>query len=163
MSQFYATGGQSIGASALASVLPVKIQGWFPLGLTHLISLLICHSHPSHGASGLLPFSADCDPEAVSTRFSASWCLLFSVSALDSLHRFHCLDSFSLTPFRYLYFTNIIVYCKCCFNTSLTWHFVSILTDLWKHNVNTTKFTLHESQWFLISLRSSTTLTTIQS
>ena len=34
-----ASGGQSIGASA-SSVLPVNIQGWFPLGLTGLISLL---------------------------------------------------------------------------------------------------------------------------
>ena len=32
-------GGQSIGASALASVLPMNIQTWFPLGLTDLISL----------------------------------------------------------------------------------------------------------------------------
>ena len=32
--------GQSIGASASASVLPVNIQGWFPLGLTALLSLL---------------------------------------------------------------------------------------------------------------------------
>ena len=32
-------GGQSIGASASASVLPMNIQGWFPLGLTDLISL----------------------------------------------------------------------------------------------------------------------------
>ena len=31
--------GQSIGASALASILPVNIQDWFPLGLTGLISL----------------------------------------------------------------------------------------------------------------------------
>ena len=34
-----ASGGQSIGASASASVLPVNVQGWFPLGLTGLISL----------------------------------------------------------------------------------------------------------------------------
>ena len=40
MSQFFASGGQSIGASASASVLPMYIQGWFPLGLTGLISLL---------------------------------------------------------------------------------------------------------------------------
>ena len=33
-------GGQSIRASASASVLPVNIQGWFPSGLTGLISLL---------------------------------------------------------------------------------------------------------------------------
>ena len=33
-------GGQSIGASASASVLPMNIQDWFPLGWTGLISLL---------------------------------------------------------------------------------------------------------------------------
>ena len=38
-SQLYASGGQRIGASVLASVLPMNIQGWFPLGLTGLISL----------------------------------------------------------------------------------------------------------------------------
>ena len=38
MSQFFVSGGQSIGASA--SVLLMNIQGWFPLGLTGLISLL---------------------------------------------------------------------------------------------------------------------------
>ena len=35
-----ASGGQSIGTSASVSVLPMSIQGWFPLGLTGLISLL---------------------------------------------------------------------------------------------------------------------------
>ena len=39
MSQFIASGGQSIGVSASASVLPMNIQGWFPLGLTGWISL----------------------------------------------------------------------------------------------------------------------------
>jgi len=39
MSQLFASGGQSIGTSASASVLPMNIQGWFPLGLTGLISL----------------------------------------------------------------------------------------------------------------------------
>ena len=39
MSQFFALGGQSIGASASASVPPMNIQDWFPLGLTVLISL----------------------------------------------------------------------------------------------------------------------------
>ena len=39
MSQFFASGGQSIGAWASASVLPMNIQDWFPLGLTNLISL----------------------------------------------------------------------------------------------------------------------------
>ena len=40
MSQPIATGVQNVGASASASVLPMNIQGWFPLGLTGLISLL---------------------------------------------------------------------------------------------------------------------------
>ena len=39
MSQFFATGGQGIGASPSASVLPMNIQDWLPLGLTGLISL----------------------------------------------------------------------------------------------------------------------------
>ena len=37
MSWLFASGGQSIGASASASVLPVNNQGWFPSGLTGLI------------------------------------------------------------------------------------------------------------------------------
>ena len=40
MSWLFASGGQSIGASASALVLPMHIQGWFPLGLTSLISFL---------------------------------------------------------------------------------------------------------------------------
>ena len=40
MSQFFISDGQSIEASASASVLPMNIQGWFPLELTGLISLL---------------------------------------------------------------------------------------------------------------------------
>ena len=39
MSQSFASGGQSIGVSASASVFPMNIQHWFPLGLTGLISL----------------------------------------------------------------------------------------------------------------------------
>ena len=40
MSWLFSSGGQSIGASASASALPMTTQGWFPLGLTGLISLL---------------------------------------------------------------------------------------------------------------------------
>ena len=39
MSWLFTPGGQNIGASASASVLPMNIQGWFPSGLTGLISL----------------------------------------------------------------------------------------------------------------------------
>ena len=39
MSQLFTSGGQSIGVSASASVLPMNIQNWFPLGWTDRISL----------------------------------------------------------------------------------------------------------------------------
>ena len=53
VSQFFASGGQSIGVSVSASILRMSIQDWFPLGLTDLDllavqgtlkSLLQCHS-----------------------------------------------------------------------------------------------------------------------
>ena len=40
MSYLFASGGQTTGASASESVLPMNFQGWFPLGLIDLISLL---------------------------------------------------------------------------------------------------------------------------
>ena len=48
MSRFFTSGGQSIGVSASASVLPMNIQDSFPLGLTGLISL------PSKGLKSFL-------------------------------------------------------------------------------------------------------------
>ena len=47
MSQLFPSGGQSFGVSSSASVLPMNIQDWVPLGLTGLISL------PSKGLSRL--------------------------------------------------------------------------------------------------------------
>ena len=47
MSQLFTSDDQNTGASASASVLPISIQGWFPLRLTGLISLL------SQGLSGV--------------------------------------------------------------------------------------------------------------
>ena len=48
VSQLFASDDQTTGVSASASVLPRSVQGWFPLGLTGLISLL------SKGLSGVL-------------------------------------------------------------------------------------------------------------
>ena len=50
MSWLIASDSQIIGASALASVLPMYIQGWFPLGLTGLISLQLRVSQESFPA-----------------------------------------------------------------------------------------------------------------
>ena len=52
VSQFFASGRHSIGTSASASVLLMNIQGWFPLGLTGLISL------QSKGLSRVFPSAA---------------------------------------------------------------------------------------------------------
>ena len=41
MSQVFASGGQSIGVSASASVLPANIQDWFPLGWTGWMSMAV--------------------------------------------------------------------------------------------------------------------------
>ena len=62
VSQLFTSGDQSIGASASVSVLPMNIQGWFPLGLTGLISaiqepLKSLLQHHSSKAS-ILPCSA---------------------------------------------------------------------------------------------------------
>ena len=46
-SHLFASGGKNIGASASESVLPVNIQGWFPLGLTGSISYCPRDSHES--------------------------------------------------------------------------------------------------------------------
>ena len=47
MSQLFTSDSQSIGASASASVLPMNIQGWFPLGLSDLISCCLRDSQES--------------------------------------------------------------------------------------------------------------------
>ena len=39
MSQFFVSGGQNVGVSASASVLPMNIQNWFPLGWTDLLAV----------------------------------------------------------------------------------------------------------------------------
>ena len=41
LSQLFPSGGQRIGVSASASVFPMNIQGWFPLGWTDWISLML--------------------------------------------------------------------------------------------------------------------------
>ena len=54
MSQLFTSGGQSIGVSASASVLPMNIQDWFPLGWTGWVSLQSKgRSHHSSKASVL--------------------------------------------------------------------------------------------------------------
>ena len=51
MSRHFASGGQSTGVSASASVLSMNIQGWFPLGLTGLTFLLGVKNHDGNGGN----------------------------------------------------------------------------------------------------------------
>ena len=66
MSQFFSSGGQSIGVSASAPALPMTIQDWFPLGLTSLISLL---------SKGLLRVSSSTQFKSISSLWSNSYIL----------------------------------------------------------------------------------------
>ena len=72
MSQFFASGGQSIGVLASGSVLPMNIQEWFPLGLTDLISL------QSKGLSSLLQYH--------SSKASVLWYAAFFIVQLSHSH-----------------------------------------------------------------------------
>ena len=61
MSQFFTSGGQSIGFSASTSVLPMNIQDWFPLGLSLLKCLpTICVSRSSKSFSFVLSLLYRC-------------------------------------------------------------------------------------------------------
>ena len=73
MSWLFTSGGQSIGAAASASALPVNTQGWFPFGWTAFVSL------QSRGLSESSPHrttnaedSAPCSAPAAQVR---TWCL----------------------------------------------------------------------------------------
>ena len=70
-SWLFTSGVQSIGASASASVLPMNIQGWFPLALIGWISLL------SKGFSSLF--------QHYKSKTSILWCSVFSVVQLSYL------------------------------------------------------------------------------
>ena len=95
VSQFFTLGGQSIGVSASASVLPMNIQGWFPLGLTGLISLQpkgLSRVFFSTISSSVLSFLYG--PTHICTsllvkpylwlpgKLSAKWCLCFLICCL---------------------------------------------------------------------------------
>ena len=70
LSHFFTSGGQSIGVSASAFVLPMNIQDWFPLGWTSLISL------QSKGLSGV--FSQHYSSKASILQHSALFIVQFS-------------------------------------------------------------------------------------
>ena len=100
MSWFFTSGGQSIGASASASVLSINIQGSFPLVLTGLISLL------SKGLSRIFssttigkpidqgwinlpdraPYSVQCHVQPSTYKVHSSYTYFVSTWSFSSLH-----------------------------------------------------------------------------
>ena len=91
MSWLFASGGQSIGTSASASILPMKIQGWFSLGLTGLLSLQSKGVSRAHFKSiNSLVVSLLCGPYMTTGKtialtrrtFSTKWCLCFLICYL---------------------------------------------------------------------------------
>ena len=85
MSQFFASAGQSIGASASASVLPMNIQDWSPLRLTGLISL------PSKGLSRVFSNSTVQKHQFFGTQLSL-WSNSHIRTWLLANHRFYWTD-----------------------------------------------------------------------
>ena len=77
VSQFFASGGQSIGVSASSSVLPMNIQHWFPLGWTGWISLL---------SKGLL-FAVKSLLQHHGSKASILWLLAFFIVQLSHPYR----------------------------------------------------------------------------
>ena len=85
--QLFTSGGQRIGASASASVLPMNIQGWFPLGLASFISLL------SKGLLKSLPQHHNAKASISSSTFSFLYGpMLTSVHDYRKNHSFDCMD-----------------------------------------------------------------------
>ena len=96
VSQLVPSGGQSIGASDSASVLPVNIQGWFPLGWTGLISLL------SKGCSRVFSNTIVQKHQFFSAQLSL-WSI-FHIHDNWTSHNFDCLDlcgQSNISPFWY--------------------------------------------------------------
>ena len=81
MSQFFPSGGQSIGVSASASVLPMNIQDWFHLGWTGCISL------QSKELSRVFSNTKSINSKKKQkTKASILWCWAFFTVQLTSIH-----------------------------------------------------------------------------
>ena len=101
MSSSFTSGSQIIGISASTSVLPINILGWFPLGLTGLISLLskqlwrvfsnaIIHKHQFFCTQPFLWSSSHIQHDywknlSFDYTLPANWCLSFLICCVIAL------------------------------------------------------------------------------
>ena len=102
MSQLFASGDQSIGISASPLVLPMTIQGWYPFGLTGLISLL------SKGLSRV--FSSTIVESISSSVLHLLYCpTLTSLHDYWKIHSFDCMDLCG--QYEYVHIIHYIRHC----------------------------------------------------
>ena len=116
MSQFFASGGQSIGVPASASLLPMNSQDWFPLGLTGWISL------QSKGLKSLLQHH--------SSKASILWCSAFFIVQLS-----HPL----MTTGKTIALTSRNLsakWCLCFLTESFSW----LTSECWKRSASFPRF-----------------------
>ena len=107
MSQFFASGGQSIGVSASASVLPVNIQDWFHLGWTGWISLK---------SKGLSRVFSNTTVRSINSSFTYAQILGY-LKILQMLWNFvfPCYEKFSILPLElykvlnYIFLTEVFI------------------------------------------------------
>ena len=116
MSWLFTSGGQSIGASASATVLPMNIQGGFPLGLTGLMTLqskglarvyssITTQKHPFF-------FGAQSSSPALGNQESPS-CLYIYIAFCDWLLSFSIMFSSFIYVVAYSFFwSNNITLCR---------------------------------------------------
>ena len=107
MSQLFTSGGQSIEASALASVLPMNIQGWFPLGLTR--------KPENHLLPVSSPFHLTPSRSLIQVPWRSRWWLELGRARVLL---FLSLSSFlRVLPLHYIWLTVSPVSSNSCFNT----------------------------------------------
>ena len=128
-SQFFTTGGQSIGVSASASVLPMNIQDWFPLGWTGWISLhskglsrvfsnTSVQKHQFFGAQLYSPTLISIHDQWKNHSLDYVWCICMYVWCY--LWAFHiwpllCLGRFLLFLVFYCFYELVLNLVKCLF------------------------------------------------
>ena len=98
VSQIFASGGQSIRASASASVLQMNVQGWFPLGSTDLVSL------QSTGLSGVFSSTTIWKHQFFDTQ-------PYLQSNFHIIHDYWNNHSFDYMDFDLSAFTHIVLVC----------------------------------------------------
>ena len=109
MNQFFWSGGQSIGVSASASVLPMNIQDWFPLGRTSWISL------PSKGYQVVNKYflseqKTDCNSFLKDIAFSTKFLLNHPLKAPPKYHTKFKERIHPVTDDRWTFFKALVTY-----------------------------------------------------